>query len=254
VVLTSFGQAALMRAKLISAELRNLESEIDALRSVSTGQVNVGIPSGVGFTSEVLPAATLAIATDQAQLEICYSIGTNQHLLASLRRGDLDFLVADMEPERDSTDLVQEVILRDQLGLFVQPKHPLAHRKRLRAAALAAYSWAVLSDSAALARMVRSALAQSGTPFSRNLMQSNSALFVRSMLAKTCAIGFLSRDATRPDVVRERLVELDLAPDELPPAPGRTIALVYRRGSVLSTAAQALAQKIREQVRALGKE
>lgn len=120
-----------------------------------------------GSLSEVLPAATRALATDQARLEISYSIGTHEHLLTSLRRGDLDFLVADMEPEHDSADLVQEVILQDQLGVFV-----------------------------------------------------------RSMLAQTDAEGFISLDATRPDLKHKRLVALQLAQGEMPPTPVRTIGLV----------------------------
>lgn len=245
VVLTSFGQAALMRAKLINAELRNLESEINALRSLSTGQVNVGIPSGIGFTSEVLPAATLAIATDQSRLEISYAIGTHEHLLASLRRGDLDFLIADVALHGDGSDLVQEVILEDHLGLFVRAEHPLAKEKRLSSSALANHSWMVLSDSIALEHAIRAALAKRGVPFTHNLMRSNSALFVRAMLAKSNAVGFMSLDATRPNVEREELVELRLVDGELPPAPIRELGLIYRRGCVLSTAAQALAQRIR---------
>ena len=245
VALTAFGQAVLTRAKLINAELRNLESEINALRSLATGQVNIGIPSGIGFTSEVLPAATLALATAASKLEIAYTIGTHDDLLTSLRRGDLDFLIADTTVPGDTSDLVQEALFRDHMGLFVRADHPLTQRRRLSVTDLASFTWSVLSDSSALEVSTRAAMAALGAHHARSVTRSNSALFVRSIVTKSDAIGFMSLDAAHPGVNRNLMIELRMADDVMPAPPLRQLGLIHRRDSLLSPLAQALIAQIR---------
>lgn len=248
VALTSFGAALLVRAKLIQAELRHLDSEIDALRNLATGQVRVGVPSGIGFTSEVLPSATLRLLTESARLEISYQIGTRDDLLASLRRGDLDFVVSDIVHTGDVSDLVQEVLFTDRSAVLVRAGHPLAARRRLPPAALAAHPWIVLSDSVALEASLRQWLGEGGTRAARSVLRSNSALFVRSTVAKSDGIGLLGLDAARSDLQAGSLVELTVHdPGRRLALPAREIGLVYRRDAVLSTAALALIAEVRAQ-------
>ncbi|MCZ2096554.1 MAG: LysR family transcriptional regulator [Anaerolineae bacterium] len=248
VLLTPYGEALLMRAKLILAELRYLDSEVDALRNLATGVVKVGVPSGLGFTSEVLPAATLPLLTDESRLELSYMIGTRDHLLRALRHGDLDFVVAETTHGSDASDLAQERLFSDHSAVIVRADHPLAARRRIPVSALITHPWIVLSDSDQLETVLRGILAEQNAQVKRSVLRSNSALFVRSAVSKTNAVGLMSLDAARTDLRNGLLMELVVEHrGQRVPLPTRELGVVYRRDAVLSSAALALIGELRRQ-------
>lgn len=248
VVLTPFGQVVLKRAKLVQAELRHIETEISALRNLAVGQVHVGIPSGVGFTSGALPAATLRLLTDASRLEIAYTIGTQIELVAALRRGDLDFVVADIGHVTQSPDLVHESMFSDRSAIVARAEHPLAKKRVVAIADLFNYHWAVMADSSALEEALRRIAAERGRVFDGGTLRSNSALFMRSIVAKSDAIGLMSHDAIRPDILKGTAVELNVQdPKVRIELPTHDFSVIYRRDAVLSTAALALIAELQKE-------
>lgn len=249
IVPTAFGQAVFRRAKLVQAELRHLQSEIDGLRDLAVGEINVGLPAGIGFNSQVLPAATLPLVSGKSKLVINYVIGTREKLLPLLRQGDLDFAITSIAHDEFADELVQEELYAERGAVIVRKGHPLSHQSRVTLAQLGKYPWAVLSDSPHLERNLRNIAFTGNFSFSRGFIRCQSSLLIKSALLDSDLVGFLSQDAVRVEVDNGILSELTLES----PGPARDIlsshlkGVVYRRDAALSAASLALLNNIREE-------
>lgn len=249
IVPTAFGQAVFRRAKLVQTELRHLQSEIDGLRGLAVGEINVGVPAGIGFNSQVLPAATLPLVSGRSKLVINYVIGTREKLLPMLRQGDLDFVITSIATDEFADELVQEELYGERGAIIVRKGHPLSHQARVSLAQLGKYPWAVLSNSPHLERNLRNIAFSKKFSFSRGFIRCQSSLLIKSAMLDSDLVGFLSHDAVRIEVDNGLLCELALD------SPGQArdllsahlIGLVYRRDAALSAASLALIGNIREE-------
>jgi len=252
VVLTAFGEVVLRRAKLIQAELRHIANDVNALRNLSIGRVHVGVPIGIGFTSVVLPSVSLRLLTESARLEISYSIGAGRDLIASLRRGDLDFVISDIDDGQYEDDLIQEELFFDRGAVVVRRDHPLARQRSFELGDLTAFPWTVLAESAPLESTLRVALAKAKQPFERSVLRSNSALFVKSTISRGDVIGLVSLDAVRVELDGGGLVEITArAPALNALIPSRALGLIRRREGLPSTAANVLIKELQRECREL---
>lgn len=246
---TAFGQAVFRRAKLVQAELRHLQDEIDGLRNLAVGEINVGLPAGIGFNSTVLPAATLPLVGGKSKLAINFVIGTREKLLPLLRQGDLDFAITSMANDAFADELIQEELYAERGAIIVRKDHPLSHQSRVSLSQLGKYPWMVLSDSPHLERNLRAIAFTKNFSFSRGFIRSQSSLLIKSTLLDSDLVGFLSHDAVRIEEENGLLCELTLdsasmARDLLA---AHMIGVVYRRDAALSMASLALIGNIREE-------
>lgn len=249
IVPTAFGQVVFRRAKLVQAELRHLQGEIDGLRDLTVGEINVGLPAGIGLNSQVLPAATLPLVSGKSKLVINYVIGTREKLLPLLRQGDLDFAITSIANDEFADELIQEELYAERGAVIVRKGHPLSRQARVSLAQLGRYPWAVLSDTPQLERNLRNIAFTKSFSFSRGFIRCQSSLLIKSALLDSDLVGFLSHDAARVEIDNGLLCELTLD------SPGQArdllsahlIGVVYRRDTALSAASLALIGKIREE-------
>ena len=236
IVPTAFGQAVLRRAKLVQSELRHLQSEIDGLRDLAMGEVNVG-----------LPAATLPLVSGKSKLVINYVIGTREKLLPLLRQGDLDFAITSIANDEFADELVQEELYAERGAIIVRKGHPLSRQVRVSLAQLGKYPWAVLSDSPHLERNLRNIAFEKNFLFSRGFIRCQSSRLIKSTLLDSDLVGFLSHDAVRNELDNGSLCELtlDSASHARDLLAVHLIGLVYRRDAALSAASLGLIGNIR---------
>lgn len=243
VTLTGFGQTIFLRAKLVDAEFRKLESEARALRNVSIGEVHVGVVPGF-LQSQVLPAATLNLVRAARSLTVNYRFGTRSSLLQPLLRGDLDFAIVGMEADEFADELVSEPLVLDRNALVVRSSHPMLEAGT---GTIADYPWLVLSECTPLEKILRRQLREQGTPFTGSVVRTDSFHFFRSTLVTSDCIGLTRYDAARIEKEAGNVIELPLEASD----PGQMlgthmIGIVYRRDTALSTASQALVAEIRK--------
>jgi len=247
IVPTAFGQAVLRRAKLVQSELRHLQSEIDGLRDLAMGEVNVGLPAGIGLNSRVLPAATLPLVSGKSKLVINYVIGTREKLLPLLRQGDLDFAITSIANDEFADELMQEELYAERGAIIVRKGHPLTRQTRVSLAQLGKYPWAVLSDSPHMERNLRNIAFEKNFSFSRGFIRCQSSRLIKSTLLDSDLVGFLSHDAVRNELDSGLLCELtlDSASHARDLLAVHLIGLVYRRDAALSAASLGLIGNIR---------
>lgn len=249
IVPTAFGQAVFRRAKLVQAELRYLQSEIDGLRDLTAGEITVGLPAGVGFNSQVLPSATLPLVSGKSKLVINYVIGTREKLLPLLRQGDLDFALTSIAQDEFADELVQEELYAERGAIIVRQGHPLSGHALVSLNMLGKYPWAVLSNSPHIERNLRNIAFARNYSLSGGFIRSQSSLMIKSALLDSDLVGFLSHDAVRIEVDNGLLCELtlDSVAQTRDLLEAHLIGVVYRRDAALSAASLALIDNIRKE-------
>jgi DNA-binding transcriptional LysR family regulator len=247
IVPTSYGQALFRRAKLVNSELRKAETEIGALRNLTIGEINVGLPSGLSLMKSVLPTATLPLISGNSRLAINYITGNRQELLNQLRVGDLDFAITDIIDDVATEDLVQEELFIGRSAIFVKRRHPLLALRTVTIDDVNRYSWVTMPSSALLEEKLRKLGSDLGKPFNRGIIRSDSSLLVRSILMATDLVGLVTLDAVFIEKTRGILVEVDLEKGRHAsylPEP-QSIGIIYRRDAGLSPASAKLVATIK---------
>src|SRR5262249_27137829 len=121
------------------AEIRHSVAEIAALRGVTQGTVTVGaLPLG---RTSLLPESIAGVVSKYPGLRIATMEGTFQALAASLRAGDIDFILGALRPADFASDLEGEPLAHDELAIVSRRGHPWTERKRIRPADLARGLW-----------------------------------------------------------------------------------------------------------------
>jgi DNA-binding transcriptional LysR family regulator len=255
--LTTYGQTVVLHAKAIDAELRKLDREIDILRNVSIGEVNVGVLPGPGFISHVLTMATLRLVKSAPCISVNYQLGSCENLLQPLRQGDLDFIVTNIVDDDTTDDLVKEHLFQNRGAIVVHPGHSLSKQPVTTVADICQYPWAVLFENSNMETMLRQMAKEAGTQFDRTVIRNNSSVFVKSTLMQSDFVGLIAYDSVRIELEKGLLVEVALDDSTNPAKPGlfnfHMVSIVYRKDTVLSTTSRALIREIKAECRVDGR-
>lgn len=245
VTLTTYGKAVLARAKLIDAEMHKLHDDVEALRGLSSGTVNVGAPPGAGFHTTILPRATLRLITGR-KLSVNYSMGTRRQLLPMLREGALDFFLGVILEDETTGDLVQQALFEDRSCLVVRAGHPLLRRRHADVAALGHHPWFVMTEAVPLERALRAEARAVQATLSHSIVRCDSSQLLKASVLAGDGIGLTRFDVSLGDIRSGALCELTLkhlgtAPDALGQ---HTLGVIHRREAELSPAARQLIAEI----------
>jgi DNA-binding transcriptional LysR family regulator len=247
VKLTKFGDVFYRRARSITAQFRRVRDDIDELRGVAAGHVSLGVTPGPGVLDRIVPDAVARIAAKRPLLRFTIRSGTSQELLPALHQGDLDILFTVLDERVKGPDLNVETLFEDHFVLVVNRRHPLLSKSEITLADLTAFRWALLQDASELWRAVDD-IAKQHQLVSLGPMQSNSVVFVRTMVAKSDCIGVLPSYAAEVSVEAgavtfiplERISEHSVLPRLV-----RPMGVVHSTGTDLTPAGEALLRSIK---------
>jgi DNA-binding transcriptional LysR family regulator len=242
ITLTSFGETVFEHARRISAETRKMESDIEAIRTLGSGEINVGAP--LGPDSRTLAFAILRLVTDNRRITINIANGTRSDLIRPLLLGDLDFLIATLfEPEDTPPDIEQSELYLDSMILAVRAGHPILHEHDIELLELVNYPWVVLSGNRDLEGALRKLV---DVEFKKSLLRSGSPMFVKNILQRSDFIGLVRQDSVRIELESGTLVEIDISAkvDLAAMVPPQKVGLIFRSDVSIPMASQALIKEI----------
>lgn len=242
ITLTSFGETVFDHARRIAAETRKMESDIEAIRTLGSGEINVGAP--LGPDSRTLAFAILRLVTEARRITVNIANGTRSDLIRPLLLGDLDFLIATLfDPEDLPGDIDQRELYLDSMILAVRSDHPLLDGHSVELSELAHYPWVVLTGNRDLEGVLRNLV---GVEFNRSVLRSGSPMFVKNVLQKSEFIGLVRQDAIRLELESGSLVEVDLSSqlDIHQLVPPQKVGLIFRSDVSIPVASQALIREI----------
>jgi LysR family transcriptional regulator, hydrogen peroxide-inducible genes activator len=242
VLLTAAGQVVVERARRILLEVGDLLAAAARAREPFTGTLRIGvIPTIAPY---LLPELTPKISAAYPKLSIIFREEKTSEVVHGLGRGELDAAIVALEAEIG--DCAHAVIARDEFVAALPKGHPLSRKKRLGLPELEGARVLLLDEghcfrqqALALCTKVRA----EETDF-----RATSLSTLAQMVSSGAGITLLPALAVS---VENRRGQLDVRPFNKP-APGRTIALVWRPRSPLSDEFALFAETLRRASSAIG--
>jgi len=222
VLVTGAGRELLDRARRILLGADELSDAALRLSDPLSGMVRVGVIPTI--SPYLLPPVTPALHAAYPRLTIVWIEDKTPVLTAALSEGSLDAAVLALEAEVG--DFEHAVIAKDPFVLAIATEHPLAKRKApARPEELAGESVLLLDDGHCFRDQ---ALAVCANAKARELeVRATSLPTLSQMVARGLGVTLLPRLAVATEAERAGLAIRPFAE----PAPRRTIALIWRRGS-----------------------
>lgn len=243
--LTTEGARLLQHARLVSAQLADAVEDIEALRLGAAGTVCIG--AGPSWVRRVLPEVIAQVLTDRPGLQVTVSSGFDDRMMEGLDTGALDFVVAEKPYAEAGTAYEFVELSEDELVVCARASHPLAGRPRVPAATALAMDW-VLPQQDALSRSKLDArVAEIGLTRPAPILVSSSLTFTLQFIRAHDALIYTTRSILRT-AESGGLTEIDVP--EL--VSKRAAGLIFREASLLSPAALAVADALKEAARRSG--
>ncbi len=138
VELTEPGASLLRHAETVNVQMRDAVREIESLRGGTSGTVAIG--AGPAWLRRHLPLAVARTLNRNPAMRVRVEGGFDDILLRALRRGEVDFVVAELPTPETARDLSLTPLTSDSLGVACRRAHPLTRRRRVPAIAPAGIS------------------------------------------------------------------------------------------------------------------
>ena len=157
---TSAGETAIRRARQVLHEIGDSLVETHLMASGASGRIRIGV---VPAALPTLYERVLREAHKQMpQLVINVTEGSLDGLLASLKRKELDLVLARLSPETHQPPFATEPLYAESLSLVVRSTHPLSKKRRLKISDLTHQSWVLPPESAPVRQEIDRIFTQTG--------------------------------------------------------------------------------------------
>lgn len=127
---TPFGEAVVRFARSVLSDYARTRDEIAAVASGAAGRVSVG--AMVVATPGLVAGAVERLKRHSSLTTVHIEEGDLTRLLPRLRVGELDVIVARLEPGYASPDLSTEPLVEEAMRIVVRPDHPLATARKTK--------------------------------------------------------------------------------------------------------------------------
>jgi LysR family transcriptional regulator, regulator for genes of the gallate degradation pathway len=232
------GMALALRLKRALAETRHAIADIAALRGVTQGTVTVGaLPLG---RTRLLPESIAGVVSQHPGLRVATIEGSFETLAASLRAGDLDFILGALRPADYASDLAGMPLGDDALAIVARREHPWAQRKRITTADLTRARWVLPRVQTPNRTLFERALTDRGLPAPDVVVETSDLAVLRGVLVNSDLLTAISP--------RQLSYELHAGLLQVLPFPledtRRVIGVTQRTDSVASPGAKILIAEI----------
>jgi DNA-binding transcriptional LysR family regulator len=142
VALTAYGKTLLPHARRIEAECHFADVEMQAFRAGRSGRLRVG--AGPFFGTALVPAAAASLQQRFRRLAVEIVVGVNELTLPRLFEGELDVLFGALPEDGVLPPYIEaRPITTLESRVVAGARHPLLGRRRIAAADLARFPWAI---------------------------------------------------------------------------------------------------------------
>lgn len=242
--LTSAGEALLVRAERILAEVEWARMEMQEYSGLVRGRVVIGaLQSLEAFR---FPALLARFHTRYPGIEIVLREETTEQLVELLSKGQLDLSVIQIIDsswplEINTLPIVTEKLLTEELVLVTAPTHSLAHRQRVTMEELRNEPFIAFKSGSGLKHTImQRSLAAGFTP--RMLLESGELGTIRLLVAEGLGISILPRSVAEASGKAVAIISLD-------PPSARTLLLAWHTNVYHTPASAAFLSFMRNDIR-----
>lgn len=236
VELTPYGESLFRHAQALHAQAREALSEIESLRDGEIGHVAIGAEPV--WVRRLLPLAVARTLAANSRVKVRVDSGYDGALLQSLRRGDLDLVVAEIPSSDRAHDFDVQPLTSDNLAILCRDGHPLAARRSVALNQLLEFVWAMPSRSSRLRRRLVSLFDAAGMSAPEMVVETNSKTFLLEMLRESDALTFAAHKSSTEHAGLTALCVEGLCAK-------RETGIISRRGTWLSPAAAVIITEIK---------
>jgi DNA-binding transcriptional LysR family regulator len=244
---TAYGEKVARFARSVLADFDRTRDDIATVASGGAGRIRVG--AMVVATPGLLATAVDRLKRESPRTTVSIEEGDLSRLLPRLRTGELDVIVARLEPGYAAPDLETEPLHLEPMRVIVAPGHALAGRHGLAWADLAAQAWVVPPAWASSRVKLVQLFHRHGLEPPSDVIESASFLVTLTFLHRRACVGFVA-GAVADHLARQGwAVPLALpVPIELPP-----VGLIQLRHGLRTPATDRLLALLREVARPLAR-
>lgn len=192
---TSAGETAIRRARQVLHEIGDSLVETHLMASGASGRIRIGV---VPAALPTLYERVLREAHKQMpQLVINVTEGSLDGLLASLKRKELDLVLARLSPETHQPPFATEPLYAESLSLVVRSTHPLSKKRRLKISDLTHQSWVLPPESAPVRQEIDRIFTQTGLQRPSVWIESTSLLLTETVIAKSDCVAAMPHSVAK---------------------------------------------------------
>ncbi|WP_420995013.1 LysR family transcriptional regulator [Cupriavidus sp. 30B13] len=241
IVLSRYGEAFLVRARLIATEARKAGDEMSQMLGARNGAVRVGVTGGPA--SLLLPEVIKRFRAQHPDVMVSIDSGVYVTHLADLRAGVMDMAVSPVPDHGIERDLQCEPLYDNDSVVVAHREHPLRHARSLRE--LVGSEW-VLTGQAMQGpgAAILDAFRARGLPLPRVAVRCNSIGIIQPLLQDRNLLCLLPRQLVPGRLAASGLVILPVED----PLPSHTVSLIYRADSPMTPVAAQFATQLRREV------
>ena len=206
VVPTREAERLARRARLAFAEIDQARAEVAALSGGESGRTVIGaMPLARSF---LIPRAVIDFMRERPAHTVAIVEGAYEHLLNSLRAGEVDFLIGALRGRDLPADVAEERLFDDPLSIIVRTGHPLAGKRRLSASDLMRYPWIAPRTGSPLRLHFNTLFTGAGVPAPERPIECNSLVAARAFLLESDSMMLLSTHQIHYELKARMLVPL----------------------------------------------
>lgn len=240
---TEFAEALLEHARRVESELDAAWGRVKQLRQRDAVSLRIGC--GPSEATRLLPMALQHLQGTHPELRVFVEYGLNEKLMPMVRLGEIDCALSSVPRSAAHPDLQHETLHTDQAVIVARIDHPLATRRQVSAADLAAYPW-VLARRWELERKALDELfAQAGVEPLQAQVETTSAILMKTLLMHSDFLTFVPREMIHWEERANQLKPLKAFGS----AWERHVGVTTRRDRAPATAQLALIDSLRWAVR-----
>lgn len=238
VQLTEYGESLARHARQVQLQLREAKVELDGLRAGDSGVVSIG--AGPAWERRHLPLAVARATATRPRLAVRVIGGFDEALLRALRRGELDFVVAELPAPGTAGDLEITPLAADALTVCARREHPLARQREVTIEQLLEFPWVLPSGPTRVRQRLAALFTTRGLSPPRPSVETDSMSFLLALLRNSDAVTYTTELTLRlPESLG--LGELDVPEFKLT----REAGVIRRRMSWLAPATEAVIAELK---------
>lgn len=227
--LTDAGRVLYRHALAVLAEVQETQLELEELRGVRRGQLNITIASTANYFA---PQLIAAFCQRHPEVKVTLDVSNREHILALLGESDKDLAIMGRPPE--GSDLVAHPFLENPLVVIAAPNHPLTGKRRQPLARVAREPFITREPGSGTRMAAERHFSEQGVTFEAAMeMSSNEA--IKQAVQAGLGLGVVSIHTLEMELALNRLAILDVAGFPIL----RHWYAVHRQGKRFSAVAQA---------------
>lgn len=236
---TPAGEIVAFYFKRVLSELRHIGPDIAASEGSLQGSVTVGaLPLG---RTQILPLAIASLLARHPQLHVSTVESPYDALAASLRSGDVDFILGALRHNSGEVkDLQQQPLFEDRISVIARAGHPLAREKRIDFRMLREARWTLSRQGSPSRELLERFFSNARQAPPLPAVETGDLAVLRGLLLESDMLTAISPHQLRYEIRDGSLVVLDFPLEET----RREIGLTQRLGAFPSPGARALMEEI----------